>query len=119
VSPLIGDNFSMAGCMGMMLIDSVLYGILMWYIEAVFPGEFGVPKPWYFFLTRSYWIGRPTNSAHYDSDLDIPMGERPKQNEAEPTHLPLGNCFNFSEQNYSLTLTNLRGFCTTYAQSVS
>jgi len=89
-SPLIGDNFSMAGCMGMMLLDSVLYGILMWYIEAVFPGEFGVPKPWYFFLTKSYWMGRPTSSAHYDSDLDIQMGERPKQNEAEPTHLPLG-----------------------------
>ena len=80
----------MAGCMGMMLLDSFLYGILMWYIEAVFPGEFGVPKPWYFFLTKSYWKGGPSRSAHYDSDLDIQMGERPKQNEAEPTHLPLG-----------------------------
>jgi len=90
VSPLIGDNFSMAGCMGMMLLDSVFYGILMWYIEAVFPGEFGVPKPWYFFLTRSYWLGRPTIAAQFDSEEDIQMGERPKQNEAEPTHLPLG-----------------------------
>ena len=92
VSPLIGDNFSMAGCMGMLLVDSVFYGILMWYIEAVFPGEFGVPKPWYFFLTKSYWMSRPTTLAHYDSDPDMQLGERPKQNEAEPTHLPLGSC---------------------------
>ena len=28
------------------------------YVEAVFPGEFGVPKPFYFFLTPSYWTGR-------------------------------------------------------------
>ena len=41
-----GDRYSLAGAIGMLLIDSVLYGILTWYIEAVFPGEFGVPKPW-------------------------------------------------------------------------
>ena len=91
MSPLIGDNLSMAGCMGMMLLDSLVYLILMWYIEAVFPGEFGVPKPWYFFLTKSYWMGKPSRpSVNYDSDMDIQMGERSKHNEAEPTHLPLG-----------------------------
>ena len=36
----------MAGAIGMLLCDAILYGILTWYIEAVFPGEFGVPKPW-------------------------------------------------------------------------
>ena len=108
----------MAGCMGMMLLDSVLYGILMWYIEAVFPGEFGVPKPWYFFLTKSYWMGRPTSSAHYDSDLDIQMGERPKQNEAEPTHLPLGTIFSFLESSILYYLP-FRCFCTTHAQGLS
>ena len=29
------------------------------YIEAVFPGEFGVPKPFYFPFTSSYWCGTP------------------------------------------------------------
>jgi len=28
------------------------------YIDAVFPGEYGIPKPFYFFLTPSYWLGR-------------------------------------------------------------
>ena len=47
-SPLLGtgDRYSMAGAIGMLLVDSVLYGVLTWYVEAVFPGEFGVPKPW-------------------------------------------------------------------------
>lgn len=37
----------------MMLLDSVLYGLVTWYVEAVFPGQFGVPQPWYFFLMVS------------------------------------------------------------------
>jgi len=32
--------------MGMLLLDAVIYGLFTWYIEAVFPGEYGVPKPW-------------------------------------------------------------------------
>ena len=66
----------------------------MWYIEAVFPGEYGVPKPWYFFLTKSYWTGRPSGSAHHQDSYSVPdiaLGERERRNnEAEPSHLPLG-----------------------------
>lgn len=32
---------------------SVFYGLVTWYVEAVFPGEYGMPKPWYFFATVS------------------------------------------------------------------
>ncbi|XP_022253671.1 ATP-binding cassette sub-family A member 3-like [Limulus polyphemus] len=32
----------------MFLLDAVLYTVLALYIEAVFPGEYGVPQPWYF-----------------------------------------------------------------------
>jgi ATP-binding cassette subfamily A (ABC1) protein 3 len=35
----------------MLAIDSVLYLLLALYVEAVFPGEFGVPQPWYFPFT--------------------------------------------------------------------
>ena len=89
---MLDDTFSLAGCMGMMMIDSVLYGVLMWYIEAVFPGEYGVPKPWYFFLTKNYWTGRPSGSALNQDSYSVPdiaLGER-RNNEAEPSHLPLG-----------------------------
>uniref|UniRef100_A0A803V5D0 ABC transporter domain-containing protein n=1 Tax=Ficedula albicollis TaxID=59894 RepID=A0A803V5D0_FICAL len=55
----VDDNFTLAQVLGMLLLDSVLYGLVAWYVEAVFPGEYGVPQPWYFFLTPSYWCGRP------------------------------------------------------------
>ena len=32
----------------MLLVDSVLYCMIAFYIEAVFPGEYGVPQRWYF-----------------------------------------------------------------------
>jgi ATP-binding cassette subfamily A (ABC1) protein 3 len=32
----------------MLLVDALIYLLLALYIEAVAPGEYGVPKPWYF-----------------------------------------------------------------------
>ena len=32
----------------MLIIDILLYGILIWYIEVVYTGKYGVSKPWYF-----------------------------------------------------------------------
>merc|ERR1719400_2576347 len=76
------------------MVDSVLYGVMMWYIETVFPGQYGVPKPFYFFLTSSYWTGKPSSPLrHHQSDSlpEIALGEREARNmETEPTHLPLG-----------------------------
>lgn len=37
-SPIPDDDFSMLKCIIMMLVDAVVYGILTWYLEAVFPG---------------------------------------------------------------------------------
>ena len=39
VSPKDGDEYSLLGCILMMLFDDVLYLILTWYIETVFPGQ--------------------------------------------------------------------------------
>ena len=35
----------------MLFIDAFVYSIFTWYIEAVFPGQYGLPKPWYFPVT--------------------------------------------------------------------
>lgn len=54
LSPVnVDDDFSFGQVLGMLLLDSVLYGLVTWYVEAVFPGQFGVPQPWYFFVTVS------------------------------------------------------------------
>ncbi|NXA34061.1 ABCA4 protein, partial [Eudromia elegans] len=56
-SPLEGDEYSFLFSIKMMLFDAFLYGILSWYIDNVFPGEYGLPQPWYFPLQESYWFG--------------------------------------------------------------
>ncbi|XP_055936421.1 retinal-specific phospholipid-transporting ATPase ABCA4-like [Argiope bruennichi] len=43
--------------LGAMLFSCVLYIIAIWYFDAVWPWQPGVPKPFYFFLTRNYWFG--------------------------------------------------------------
>ncbi|KAM4611576.1 phospholipid-transporting ATPase ABCA1 [Polymixia lowei] len=63
VSPEEGDHYSFVVSIVMMLVDALLYWLLTWYIENVFPGQYGIPKPWYFPFTASYWCG--TASAIY------------------------------------------------------
>ncbi|MBN3275901.1 ABCA3 protein, partial [Polyodon spathula] len=55
----VDDPFSLVQVLGMLLLDSLLYGLLGWYVEAVFPGEYGVTLPWHFFMLPSYWCGTP------------------------------------------------------------
>ena len=38
-SPLEEDSYNLTTSISLMLFDAVLYGIMTWYIEAVFPGE--------------------------------------------------------------------------------
>ncbi|POI32332.1 hypothetical protein CIB84_003916, partial [Bambusicola thoracicus] len=56
-SPLEGDEYSFLFSIEMMLFDAFLYGILSWYLDHVFPGDYGLPQPWYFPLQESYWRG--------------------------------------------------------------
>lgn len=86
----------------MLIVDSFIYAILVWYIEAVYPGEFGIPRPWYFPFQLSYWFGSNANC-----DLDCcsvykrlrwsrqnteepPNTDALLAMEAEPQHLKLG-----------------------------
>lgn len=101
-SPLEEDDFSLRTAIGLMYVDSFLYGVLTWYIEAVFPGEtlvlipsrslvsqtvkvkmddrsfclvkimtqvwfsgqYGIPRPWYFLFTKSYWLGEKDGTSN-------------------------------------------------------
>lgn len=46
----VDDNLSMLVVMIMLIFDAVLYMLVALYIEAVFPGSYGIPQPWYFFV---------------------------------------------------------------------
>jgi ABC-type multidrug transport system fused ATPase/permease subunit len=63
------EQFTMRSICLMLLLDAFLYMTLAWYIEGVWPGEFGVPKRWYFPLQPSYWLNRPFKVRQWLSEL--------------------------------------------------
>lgn len=56
--PSIDDDFTLGLVLVMFVVDSFIYGLIAWYVEAVFPGDYGVPQPWYFPVLPSYWCGK-------------------------------------------------------------
>ncbi|KAM6034462.1 phospholipid-transporting ATPase ABCA1 isoform 3-T5 [Chlamydotis macqueenii] len=87
-SPLEEDGFSITTSAVMMLFDTFLYGVMTWYIESVFPGQYGIPRPWYFPFTKSYWFGEePQDRQHPHLDQ---KGPSEVCKEEEPMHLSLG-----------------------------
>ena len=49
------DTLTIGVVLVMFYVDTFLYMCLTLYIEAVFPGEYGIPQKWYFPFTPSYW----------------------------------------------------------------
>ncbi|XP_036454330.1 ATP-binding cassette sub-family A member 2 isoform X2 [Colossoma macropomum] len=107
-SPVEGDDFNLLLSMVMLIIDATVYGVLTWYIEAVHPGMYGLPRPWYFPLQKSYWLGSgrietwewPWGSSArlsvMEEDQACAMEHRRSEEtrgiEEEPSHLPLVVC---------------------------
>ena len=98
-------RLSMGETIAYMWLDSFLYIVLVWYLENAFPGEFGVPRPWWFPFSISYWsefFGFSKDKLVFNSnDIDknnygpgnpgiraAEYGDMPF--EKEPTELPLG-----------------------------
>ncbi|XP_076998248.1 ATP-binding cassette sub-family A member 17-like isoform X14 [Tamandua tetradactyla] len=61
----INGDFNFTQVLLMLLLDSFLYGLVAWYVESISPGEYGVSKPWYFFVMPSYWNGEPRRTLSY------------------------------------------------------
>lgn len=88
----VDDDFSMAQVIGLLLLDAVLYGLVTWYVEAVFPGEYGVPLPWYFFILPSYWCSSPRVAflKEKEDDEDAEKATKGEFIEEEPSGLVSG-----------------------------
>ncbi|KAK3796087.1 hypothetical protein RRG08_044081 [Elysia crispata] len=82
----VDDNISLLECMLMLLCDSLIHCIITWYLDNVRPGEFGVPKPFYFPFTKSYWVAPKDSSSsmHEFENSDT------KHFEKDPTGLNAG-----------------------------
>ena len=88
------DQYTLAHSLVMFVIDTLLYYFIAWYVEHVFPGEYGVPKPFYFMFLPSFWCGekcsvksQAVKPARYENE-DSRNGAF--KIEKEPTHLRKG-----------------------------
>ncbi len=58
-TPAVEDShLSFLVIMAIILFDALVYSVMAWYIEEVYPGRYGVAKPWYFPFQPSYWCGK-------------------------------------------------------------
>ncbi|XP_060066248.1 phospholipid-transporting ATPase ABCA3-like [Ylistrum balloti] len=85
----VDDNFSLLDAMLMLLVDSVLYLLVTWYVDNVHPGEYGVPEPWYFPVSKKYWCGTNTASDNY-THVEPPSVTNPEKFEKDPSGLRVG-----------------------------
>jgi ATP-binding cassette subfamily A (ABC1) protein 3 len=64
------EDVTLGAILLMFVLDTFLYLAIALYIEAVFPGDFGVPQPWYFPVSRDYWCSKPPTLDHEDTSGD-------------------------------------------------
>uniref|UniRef100_A0A673D0D2 P-type phospholipid transporter n=1 Tax=Sphaeramia orbicularis TaxID=375764 RepID=A0A673D0D2_9TELE len=88
-SPEEGERYTFIVSIIMMLFDAALYWVLTWYVENVFPGQYGIPKPWYFPFTASYWCGTAAVAAG-DPDLLKVSEEHNEYLEKPPPNMKVG-----------------------------
>ncbi|XP_008404880.1 ATP-binding cassette sub-family A member 1 isoform X2 [Poecilia reticulata] len=87
-SPVEGDAYSFTTSISMLYVDAFIYAIAAWYIEAVFPGQYGIPRPWNFIFQLNYWGGIPL-----EAGMPIPPAPTDQDEdhiEAEPNNMNLG-----------------------------
>lgn len=65
------SGFTIGTMCAILLFDAFVYMILTWYIEHLYPGEFGVSKKWYFPFQKSFWFG---DWMQDDDDLEDEKG---------------------------------------------
>ncbi|XP_071520079.1 phospholipid-transporting ATPase ABCA3 [Panulirus ornatus] len=86
VSP--DDSFTLGHVFGMLILDAIVFLLLTWYIEAVRPGDFGVPQPWYFPVMRSYWLGQ--HKRDWQETISLPPVQDSNFFEKEPQGISAG-----------------------------
>lgn len=65
---LFGDELNVGHLTVVMTFWSFFYLGLSWYIERIFPGDFGVKLPLHFPFMKSYWFDSNTETDDTDSD---------------------------------------------------
>jgi ATP-binding cassette, subfamily A (ABC1), member 3 len=61
------SGYTFANTISNHIFDCVFWGFLSWYLNRVLPSDYGMPLPWYFPFTLSYWCPGSVKAA--------PMGD--------------------------------------------
>ncbi|XP_048742099.2 phospholipid-transporting ATPase ABCA3-like [Ostrea edulis] len=91
-TPSVDDNFTLGGVMLVLVLDIVIHLLITWYVGNVFPGEFGMPRPFYFPFTKSYW-GCGKSERDFDKELRHSTAN-PKFFERDPPDMKAGISIN-------------------------
>ncbi|BFZ14909.1 hypothetical protein BsWGS_17948 [Bradybaena similaris] len=86
---LTPDDISVLDGILMMFVDACIHLLLTWYLDSVFPGDFGIPKPFHFFLTKKYWCPGTAKNRKHSLKLS-PSVHDPKYFEKDPEGLKIG-----------------------------
>ena len=77
----------------MLLLDSIIYFVLAWYLDEVLPKEYGYRRPFYFPFTPYYWCGKTLNCRRSDLiEIETPneMMNRSDAFENDPHGIDVG-----------------------------
>lgn len=90
-SPLDNDKFNLVYCLIMLAGDSIIMFLLAWYLEAVMPGQYGIPRPWYFPVTSVYWFGSKKSKINRpEEESEVSIKPEGSNFEPEPSNLQRG-----------------------------
>ena len=70
--PVEADSLSFLTIVILLMVDTLLYFIVTWYIEGVAPGRYGIAKPFYFPFMPSYWF---RNGCNRNKLVKVPRGD--------------------------------------------
>ncbi|CAF0870807.1 unnamed protein product [Adineta steineri] len=103
----VDDNFTMQDVIIMLYIDAAIYLLFALYIENIWPGQYGIPKSFYYPFQLSYWRGYTTSNVHVsDECIDEAENNNSAAFESEPVDKELGVQLNNVSKTYSFLLNN-------------
>ncbi|XP_077990027.1 phospholipid-transporting ATPase ABCA3-like [Glandiceps talaboti] len=88
----VDDDFPLSTVFAFFVLSFIIHTVIAWQVEAIFPGKYGVPKPFYFSCLPSYWCG-PSETKKRDITMEYKLQEdvnNSKNHETEPTDLNIG-----------------------------
>ncbi|KAL4225817.1 hypothetical protein ACF0H5_013807 [Mactra antiquata] len=66
----IDDNFAMLDAMLMLIVDTIIYMIIAWYVDNINPGDAGVAQPPWFPFLPSFWCGSKVSDTDYEANTE-------------------------------------------------